>query len=112
MTPIEAKRLWTLLAQTYGHKFLDQYGPSPNEAWSGALSRMKASQATFAFRKLVDAGSAFPPTLPEFVQLAKGAPVLEEPVPRLGHVTTRMTPEQIESRRREMFEALGKRIPA
>lgn len=124
MTPAQIETLWTLLAQTWGAKFIENYGPKPNDAWSAALVNLTPDQAKFALRKLIDAGSPFPPTLPEFASLAKGSPRSEVRYDGngvahiygsrpaiLSHQKPAMTDEQIELRRREMYGALGKRIP-
>jgi hypothetical protein len=71
MTPEQTKHLWRLLGQTYGSKFAEQYGPMPNEAWSAMLENITPEQAKHALHKLIHAGSAFPPTLPEFVAMVK-----------------------------------------
>ena len=63
--------IWRLLAQTWGAKFLEQYGPRPNEAWSAALANVEPDAAKYALTKLIDSGSGFPPTLPEFVAWVK-----------------------------------------
>jgi hypothetical protein len=71
MTPEQIKHLWRLLGQTYGSKFAEQYGPTPNEAWGAMLENATPEQAKHALHKLIHAGSAFPPTLPEFVAQVK-----------------------------------------
>jgi hypothetical protein len=67
MTPQEMKGLWDLLAQTWGSKFYEQYGPSPNDAWTMTLANTSRDAAMYAMRKLIETGSAFAPTLPEFM---------------------------------------------
>ena len=71
MNAAEIGMIWSLLGQTWGAKFLEQYGPKPNEAWSAALANLEPDSAKYALTKLIDSGSAFPPTLPEFVVWAK-----------------------------------------
>jgi hypothetical protein len=71
MNTAEIGMIWSLLGQTWGAKFLEQYGPKPNEAWSAALASVEPDAAKYALTKLIDSGSAFPPTLPEFVVWAK-----------------------------------------
>jgi hypothetical protein len=71
MNAAEIGMIWRLLGQTWGAKFLEQYGPNPNEAWSAVLGNIDPDAAKYALTKLVDSGSAFPPTLPEFVAYAK-----------------------------------------
>ena len=71
MTPHEIRGLWNLLGQTCGSRFLEQYGTQPNEAWSAFLENVDPMAARQALRMLVLEGSAFPPTLPEFVAAAR-----------------------------------------
>jgi hypothetical protein len=59
------------MGQTWGNKFLEQYGPEPNDAWIAFLSGMTVDASKSAFRDLVLEGSGFPPTLPEFVAIAR-----------------------------------------
>ena len=101
----QQNHLWALLGQTWGHKFLDQYGPSPNEAWSAALAAISPDQAKGALWKLIRAGSPFPPTLPEFMALAqKSRPAEVHPI--LTHQQPQMSQEQVAKRRAEMQELL------
>jgi hypothetical protein len=71
MTPIEMKGLWDLLGQTWGSKFYEQYGPQPNDAWGMALAHSSIDAAKYALTKLIEAGSPFAPTLPEFIVHAR-----------------------------------------
>jgi hypothetical protein len=64
-------KLWGLLSQTWGARFIDQYGPNPNEAWQGVLAQTDLDAARDALRALIYAGSPFPPTLPEFLAEAR-----------------------------------------
>jgi hypothetical protein len=70
MTPEQIKVVWRSLVQVYGHKFADQYGPTPNEAWSAYLATLSVDAAKHAIRKLVFSGEPFAPTLPEFIAYA------------------------------------------
>jgi hypothetical protein len=67
MTPQDIAGLWRLLGQTWGAKFLEQYGATPNDAWATFLSNVDTGAARYALRGLVFEGSPFPPTLPEFM---------------------------------------------
>lgn len=67
----QIETVWRLLAQTWGAKFLEQYGPRPNEAWSAAMANVSPEAAKHALMKLIDSGTPFPPTLPEFIAHAK-----------------------------------------
>jgi hypothetical protein len=62
-----------LLGQTWGARFVDQYGTAPNEAWTAALACIGPEAARDAFKALIASGSGFPPTLPEFVAAARKA---------------------------------------
>ena len=124
MTPQQQTHLWDLLGQTYGHKFNDQYGPVPTEAWSAMFLEMEPEQAKYALMKLINAGSPFPPTLPEFVALAKGMPKKQvrfdgngqpyygdRPVRKLPHVSE-IPEDRKRAMREQMFKAVyGERLP-
>lgn len=71
MNTRELKGLWDLLGQTWGSKFYEQYGPNPNDAWTMALSAASREAAMYALKKLIEAGSPFAPTLPEFMVFAR-----------------------------------------
>jgi hypothetical protein len=71
MTPQEMKGLWDLIGQTWGSKFYEQYGPTPNDAWTMALTASSRDAAMYSLRKLIEGGSAFAPTLPEFMVFAR-----------------------------------------
>jgi hypothetical protein len=71
MTPQEMKGLWDLIGQTWGSKFYEQYGPSPNDAWTMAMANTSRDAAMYSLKKLIEAGSAFAPTLPEFMVFAR-----------------------------------------
>ena len=96
-------QIWKLFSQTWGHKFLDQYGPVPNEAWSASLDRVTTEQARYALTKLIESGTPYPPTLPEFIVLVKACKPQAVPA-ILMHKRPEMTPEQVEARRKEMHE--------
>jgi hypothetical protein len=71
MTPQEMRGLWDLIGQTWGSKFYEQYGPSPNDAWTMALAASSRESAMYSLKKLIEGGSAFAPTLPEFMVFAR-----------------------------------------
>ena len=114
MTPEQIKHLWRLLGQTYGHKFADQYGPTPNEAWTAALMTLSPSRVKHALGEAIRSGSPFVPTLPEFVKMAREyrEPQVETgAVRKLTHVSE--LPEETRTRlRRQMYHSLyGDRLP-
>ena len=110
MTPAEMGKFWELLGQTWGARFFDQYGKAPNDAWTAMLTRVPSDVGRAVLMKLIHGGSPFPPTLPEFLALAKTVrPATVHPI--LTHQKPPMTDAQVEARRREMYGALGRRIP-
>lgn len=62
----------------FGAKFYEQFGPQPNDSWRDTVGELDAAQVREALRKIRNGGSAFPPSLPEFVALAKNSPVQRE----------------------------------
>jgi hypothetical protein len=111
MTPAQIDSLWTLLAQTWGAKFLDQYGVKPNDAWSMTLANLQPQQGRHALTSLINEGSAFPPTLPEFIAAARRyrAPVVEMPT-RAVEQKQLMSRDEIRDGLDALREALG--LPA
>jgi len=63
--------VWNLLLQSWGQKFAEQYGATPNQAWAAMLEAIEVDAARAAFKALVLSGSPFPPTLPEFLAEAR-----------------------------------------
>lgn len=71
MNPQQIETVWALLAQTWGSRFLDQYGTRPNDAWQAMLANVEPDAARAAYQALVLSGSPHPPTLPEFLAEAR-----------------------------------------
>jgi hypothetical protein len=71
MNQQQTETVWTLLAQTWGAKFLEQYGAKPNDAWASTLANVEPEAARHALKQLINEGSGFPPTLPEFIAHAR-----------------------------------------
>lgn len=63
--------LWNLLLQSWGQKFAEQYGVTPNDAWHGALAQVSVDAAKHAFRRALRETPTFPPTLGEFIAWAQ-----------------------------------------
>lgn len=70
MTPGEIRSLWTMLVQTWGQKFPEQYGTVPNDAWTAGLARLPIEAGRFAYGRAIKDSPTFPPTLPEFLAWA------------------------------------------
>jgi len=59
--------MWNLLVQSWGQKFAEQYGVTPNEAWQGMLTHVTPEAGRFAFQKALRETPTFPPTLGDFL---------------------------------------------
>jgi hypothetical protein len=92
MTKHEILLLWEFIAQTWGNKFLEEYGAKPNDAWTMALTEVDPAAARLALHVLIRAGSPFAPTLPEFIAATK---VYRKPEDRATvHVLPKADPEK------------------
>lgn len=98
------KQLWRLLAQTWGNRFLENYGNAPNEAWSAALANLSAQQCKHALGQLIKSGTPHPPTLPEFmVEARKYRPAFKS---RPEELTNPVSPEKAQENIRRLREAM------
>jgi hypothetical protein len=96
MNANEIAKLWEFIAQTWGNKFLEEYGAKPNEAWSMALSSIEPLAARFAVRQLIQLGQPYAPTLPEFISHAKRYRPL--PTPATVHQLQRSPEDEAKAR--------------
>lgn len=68
-------RLFMRLGAMYGAKWLDLWGPIPLDAvkaeWARTLTGVSPEAMRMALDHLLNAGVAFPPTLPEFTSLVR-----------------------------------------
>lgn len=88
MTPNELAKLWDFLSQTWGNKFLEEYGKRPNAAWSMALKDIPVDVARYAVLGLIREGQPYAPTLPEFIGYCRRYRELPSPAPQLEHKPT------------------------
>lgn len=97
MTPEQIHHLWNLLSQSWGDKFSQQFGATPNDAWSAALGACSVQAAQHAYRELCRETPDFPPTLPQFMQAALSyrhpASVVSLPGPARAEAGSRPTEE-------------------
>ena len=73
-----ADRLWQRFGEMFGARFFESFGPKPSESWQEAVKELRHDQVRQALSKVRNSGSAFPPSLPEFVALAKNVRVVEQ----------------------------------
>ena len=83
-------RVWTRMAEVYGHKWVSQYGEvcdekgaltSAAKTWAQGLSRLKPEEISVGFSKLVEKADPWPPSLPEFGGLCANGRVLNRAAP-------------------------------
>lgn len=66
-----SRRLWDRFAEMFGARFYDQYGSDPSEAWTEAVVELRGDQVKSALTKIRNSGAQYPPSLPEFLALAR-----------------------------------------
>lgn len=64
-------RFWNALLQMFGTRWTTSYGQTPSEIWILAIESLSAKELRTASRALLANASAHPPTLPEFMALAR-----------------------------------------
>lgn len=61
-----AFRVWAMLGEMYGAAFLAKYGDSPGPLWRAEIAKLSDAELEAGMARLMDAGGAFAPSLPEF----------------------------------------------
>lgn len=78
-----AERLWQRFGEMFGSRFFESYGQKPSDSWKEAVKELRTDQVKAALSKVRNSGAAHPPSLPEFVALARNvkpqAPRVEVP---------------------------------
>jgi hypothetical protein len=95
MTLLEMHHLWNLLSQSWGDRFSQQFGATPNDAWRAALSSVGIQAAQHAYRALVKSSTEFPPTLPQFIEAASEYRSAASSVPKIGATTHRSSTDEL-----------------
>lgn len=82
-----SKRLWDRFGEMFGARFYDQFGSEPSEAWTEAVTEVRADQIKSALTKIRNSGAQYPPSLPEFLALARSqrAPQPKDDAVRFDH---------------------------
>jgi hypothetical protein len=65
-------RLWQVMRETYASRWTASYGENPTRTWMQALAGLTTEQIKRAVDRAVLCGDQFPPTLPQFIDWAKG----------------------------------------
>ena len=69
MTQAAMIDLWVSFAEIYGHKWTSSFGTTPNNSWIAGLSGMTVSDVMFGINAVINSGSDWPPSLPEFISM-------------------------------------------
>lgn len=64
-------RLWEVLSELYGHKFISQYGEDPSDVWATALENISLENIKRGIDRLPDRKDEWPPTAIEFFNLCR-----------------------------------------
>lgn len=73
-TDDEVLAIWERMASVYGHKWTSQYGEKIDRTWKRALKSMPVDRLKVALARCAHRQDAWPPSLPEFMALAKVTP--------------------------------------
>lgn len=74
-TTHQMAELWTRMARMYGHRWLSAYGETDDGTWRAGLRGITGAQLASGLRACADSADAWPPTLPAFRRLCRGAAV-------------------------------------
>jgi hypothetical protein len=55
-----------MLGEMYGAAFMAKYGDSPGPLWRAEIAKLTDAELETGIARLMDAGGAFAPSLPEF----------------------------------------------
>lgn len=72
-----ADRLWQRFGEMFGARFFESFGPKPSDSWKDAVKELRHDQVKAALVKVRNSGSPHPPSLPEFLSLAKNVRPVE-----------------------------------
>lgn len=64
-------KFWTWMIEIYSNKWTGGYGVDPSKAWSEGLQNVDPRQIRHGVDKCVSKGLAWPPSLPQFMDLCK-----------------------------------------
>ena len=64
-------RLWQVLSELYGHKFISQYGEEPSQIWASALENVDLVNIKRGIDRLPERKDEWPPTAIEFFNLCR-----------------------------------------
>lgn len=64
-------RFWRAMQHLFGLRWNQNYGEKPSPLWAAEIDRLSDAQIATAYRRLLRSGAAHPPTLPEFLELAR-----------------------------------------
>jgi len=75
---------WLKMIHMYGHKWTSSYGEADDGTWFSGLRDLTTEQIQHGMRECLKREDAWPPTLPEFRQLANpNTPAYHLPFPKM-----------------------------
>ena len=106
-------RLWQVLSELYGHKFISQYGDEPSQVWARALENVGFENIKRGIERLPERKDEWPPTAIEFFNLCRdvtispdgtnSAAYIESKVEKPLMLTDDMAYERAQRGRDELF---------
>jgi hypothetical protein len=77
-------RFWLRMTHMYGHKWVSSYGEEDDGTWRKGLSLLTPEQIGHGITECLKREEAWPPTLPEFLKIAKpNTPAYHKSLPTL-----------------------------
>lgn len=65
-------RFWKGMTELFGQRWADSYGSEPGKLWLEAIDSLSDHELKDGIARLMKSGAQHPPTLPEFITLARG----------------------------------------
>lgn len=106
-----ADKLWPMMADMYGHKFVSQYGETPPDTWVKCLKGISGRQIADGLNTCITESPEWPPSAPHFRMMCLGVPTDskgKELAHRAGMYSTK-PPESVRNRQRARLEDHGVR---
>jgi hypothetical protein len=65
------KKLWRAMTDLFGSRWMETFGSEPSPLWENQIAELTDAQVKQALKRLLNCANAHPPTLPEFMSVAK-----------------------------------------
>jgi hypothetical protein len=80
------KRFWSAMAERYGRRWSDQYGPEASQAWRELINRFSPDDVKGALGMLKTEAPDHPPTQPQFETLLSKAAASRARIDRVDYL--------------------------